>query len=109
MRIKDLLEGWDPDDQYWPGRQYPKQQLKPQQYKGKLVARHYGGFTGTTIPPEIRKITDKHVKTASNGTQYVNQYDDAWYARTFKDSSLTWDRFFKQLSPYFSITRTQVV
>lgn len=78
-------------------------------YRPKPVARLWGGYNGRKIPDELKKFMSKHVKTTSDGRQYVNQYPDQWYFTVFSKTPdiKTFDSFFAVIKPYFSVQRIQ--
>lgn len=78
-----------------------------QDYKPKLIAKHWGGFNGRKIPDELVPFIKKHIKTTSNGYQYIPEYNDSWYGFTFngKYDIVNFKTFIKIFTPYFSIHR----
>ena len=85
------------------------QRIEQNKFKPKLVARLWGGHNGNSIPADIKPLWNKHVKTAANGKQYINQYEDRWYYSVFKNypEITDFDSFFKVLKPYFTLQRVQ--
>jgi hypothetical protein len=83
--------------------------IQKDKFKPKLVARWWGGYNGNSIPPDVKPLFQKHVKTAANGKQYINQYDDRWYYSVFKNYPhiTDWDSFFDVIKPYFTVQRKQ--
>ena len=83
--------------------------IKKKKYQPKPIARLWGGYNGNRIPDDIKTFFHKHVKTGTNGKQYVNQYPDSWYYSVFKNYShiTDFDSFFSVISPYFSVQRKQ--
>jgi hypothetical protein len=83
--------------------------LKKKNFAPKAVARLWGGHNGRKIPDDIKPLWSKHVKTAANGKQFINQYPDKWYYDIFyKHPDITdFDSFFNKLKPYFEVQRIQ--
>lgn len=83
--------------------------FKKKSFAPKAVARLWGGHNGRKVPDDIKPLWNKHVKTASNGKQFINQYPDKWYYDVFyKHPDITdFDSFFNKLKPYFEVQRIQ--
>ena len=78
-------------------------------YRPKPIARLWGGLSGRTVPDDLKKFMAKHIKSTSNGNQYVNQYPDQWYFNIFTNSPEINDfnSFFAIIKPYFTVQRIQ--
>ena len=72
-------------------------------FKGHVVSKHYGGYNGRKIPPELKSFISKHTH---NG-KYVIEYQDSWYYNTFGDKMGIHDfkTFMDVIKPYFSVMR----
>jgi hypothetical protein len=82
--------------------------LRREKYKGKPIAFHFGGYTGTKIPDELKPFFNKHIKTSkTNGQQFVSQYQDDWYDRTLGHMGIhSFHDMAKFIRPYFTIVRS---
>ena len=86
-----------------------KQIKEDKNFKGSIIAKHWGGYNGRKIPEHLKSFIQKHIKRTSNGNYYIPQYNDSWYLQVFQDQNNIHDfkSFIKLLSPYFSVHRIQ--
>ena len=78
-------------------------------YKGKAIAKHWGGYNGRKIPDELKSFITKHVKKTPNGNYYINQYNDEWYWNVFGGANdiSNFKSFMAKFTPYFLVQRVQ--
>ena len=83
--------------------------IEKKKYQPKPIARYWGGYNGNSMPDDVKKLFNKHVKKAANGSQYINQYPDSWYYSVFKNTPeiTDFDSFLSVIKPYFTIQRKQ--
>lgn len=82
------------------------QQIIENRYKGIILAKHLGGYTGTKIPDELMFLK-KHIKLSKNGNLYITQYNDRWYETVFQDNYgiHNFKTFMDLLKPYFRVQK----
>lgn len=91
-------------------RRQAQQQKQSRQYRGTLIKQYYGGWNGRPLPDDIKKLAAKHVKTATNGSLYINEYDAGWYPQTYKDPGASFETtVMKPLAPYFTVQRVKEI
>jgi hypothetical protein len=114
MLIKELLNehdwGFDPDEEEKrdykeiQARRIANQSQARNKYIGKLIRQYYGGYNGRPMPDDVKKIATKHVKKASNGSLYINEYDPSWYPQSYKDPTASFNTsVMGPLKPYFTV------
>jgi len=89
-------------------------QIIENKYRERPINIHIGGYNGRSIPNELKKFLNTHIKKSKNDSLYVSEYSDAWYYRTFNDNSPVpelvngihdFKTFMNIIKPYFSVQK----